>query len=242
MTEQPLWQQYRQQIEAYRDAQLNFDLQRVHEYTKENGWNVDDYEAELPPESPGQPQAHGSWQAACTVLREYRFPPPDLITGIFIPDQPLEQRIMLLRGTFLGFSFYFGVKIGGVIDETRETEHGPERVWGYNYQTLQGHFERGQIEFTIVKLLETGQVLFRIHAFSQTGRIRNPFYWLGFKLFGRHLQLRFARDAMQRMQTLVQEALAGVPSQTSQPTPIQSTANNPEAAEQLAEVVENQAP
>jgi uncharacterized protein (UPF0548 family) len=99
--------------------------------------------------------------------------------------------------------------VSKVTDEAaRPTPSGPERVWGYGYRTLEGHFERGQIDFTIHKNLTTGAVQFRIHAVSQTGRIRNPFYWLGFKLFGRMLQRRFARESLARMRQLVGEALA----------------------------------
>jgi hypothetical protein len=195
-------------LAAYSTAAYNFDLNRTHEYTRENGWNVDDYETELPPEAPGSPEAHGAWAAAREVLRNYTFPPPDLITGIFVPDQPLEQRVMVLRGRFLLFSFWFGVRIGGVTDERRPLpEGGEEQVWGYNYRTLEGHFERGEITFSVHKNLATGRVVFRIHAFSQTGRIRNPFYWLGFKLFGRMLQKRFSRQSMQRLKAQVEEML-----------------------------------
>lgn len=45
---------------------------------------------------------------------------------------------MLLEGRFWILRFYLGVRVIGVIDETRETAHGPERVWGWCYQTLQG--------------------------------------------------------------------------------------------------------
>jgi hypothetical protein len=204
----PLWEQHRDRIDALEKLQLNFDLERRHEYTSENGWNVDEHEAELPPEPPGPPLPDGSWEAAKGVLRDYKFPPPDLITGIFYPDRPLDKRLMLLRGRFMGLTFYFGVRIGGVVDTTREGEHGPEQVWGYNYQTLQGHFERGQIDFEIIKRLNTGEVIFHIQSFSQVDVIRNPFYRIGFKIFGRPLQKRFARDAMARMQRLVAEQLA----------------------------------
>jgi uncharacterized protein (UPF0548 family) len=143
------------------------------------------------------------------VLRRYAFPPPSLITGIFKPDTPLENRVMLLRARFLGISFWFGVRVSEVTDEeARPTAAGPERVWGYGYRTLEGHFERGQIDFTIHKNLSTGAVQFCIHAVSQTGRIRNPFYWLGFKLFGRRLQRRFARESLARMRQLVSQAIA----------------------------------
>ena len=116
---------------------------------------------------------------------------------------------MVLRAQFLFFKFYFGVRVSGVTDEdARDTPHGPERVWGYGYRTLEGHFERGQIDFTIHKNLNTGAVQFRIHAVSQAGQIRNPFYWIGFKLFGRMLQRKFARESLKRMRTLVDAALA----------------------------------
>lgn len=198
---------YRSRLLAYENAPINFDADRLAEYAPANGWNVDDYAISLPPEPAGTPRPHGSFAAAKAVLRRYSFPPPDLLTGIFDPGQPLESRLMLLRGRFLGFSFWFGVRVGGVWDEVRDTAAGPEQVWGYFYRTLQGHFERGQIDFTAHKNLASGAVTFRIHAVSQTGRIRNPFYWLGFKLFGRRLQRRFARESLRRVQQQVREVL-----------------------------------
>lgn len=201
---------YRPRLLAYQGAPANFDAERLADYSAATGWNVDDYETDLPPEQPGPAQVSGSFAAAQTVLRRYSFPPPSLLTGIFDPSQPLENRLMLLRGRFLGFSFWFGVRVGGVWDEVRESKEGPEQVWGYFYRTLQGHFERGQINFMLHKNLSSGRVVFRIHAVSQTGRIRNPFYWLGFKLFGRRLQRRFAHESMRRLAQQVQEILARV--------------------------------
>ena len=209
MNKPPLWEQYQARLARYDNAQVNYDFTRQHEYTSASGWRLDNYATDLPAEAPGPPAAHGSFAAAQEVLRRYSFPPPDLITGIFNPDVPLENRIMLLRARFLGFSFWFGVRVSGVTDEpTRPTPNGPERVWGYGYRTLEGHFERGQINFTIHKDLITGAVQFQIHAVSQLGRIRNPFYWLGFRIFGRMLQRRFARESLARMRQQVAEALA----------------------------------
>jgi uncharacterized protein (UPF0548 family) len=209
MNKPPLWEQYKARLASYADAKVNYDFSRQSEYTSETGWRLDDYATDLPAEAPGPPAAHGAFAAAQDVLRRYAFPPPSLITGIFKPDTPLENRVMLLRARFLGFSFWFGVRVSEVTDEqARPTPDGPERVWGYGYRTLEGHFERGQIDFTIHKNLTSGAVQFRIHAVSQTGRIRNPVYWLGFKLFGRRLQRRFARESLSRMRQLVAEALA----------------------------------
>jgi uncharacterized protein (UPF0548 family) len=205
----PLWEQYQARLASYADAPVNYDVARQSEYTSATGWRIDDYQTDLPSEAPGPPEENGSFAAAQDVLRRYAFPPPSLITGIFKPDTPLENRVMVLRGRFLGFSFWFGVRVSEVTDEAaRPTPAGPERVWGYGYRTLQGHFERGQIDFTIHKNLTTGAVQFHIHAVSQTGRIRNPFYWLGFKLFGRMLQRKFSRESLARMRQFVSEALA----------------------------------
>ena len=206
-TAPPLWEQHRARLDAYTNAKVNYDFSRQNEYTSATGWRLDAYETDLPAEVPGPPLAAGSFAAAQDVLRRYAFPPPDLITGIFAPDGPLENRIMLLRAQFLFFKFYFGVRVSEVTDEAaRDSPDGPERVWGYGYRTLEGHFERGQIDFTIHKNLTTGAVQFRIRAVSQLGQIRNPFYWVGFRLFGRMLQRKFARESLRRMREMVAAA------------------------------------
>lgn len=203
----PAWERYRARLAAYASAPVNYDYERQSEYTSATGWRLDDYATDLPAEAPGPPAAAGSFAAAQDVLRRYAFPPPDLITGIFAPDGALEDRVMVLRAHFLVFNFYFGVRVSGVTDEAaRPTPAGPERVWGYGYRTLEGHFERGQIDFTVHKNVTSGAVQFRIHAVSQPGRIRNPFYWVGFKLFGRRLQRKFAHESLRRMRELVAAA------------------------------------
>jgi len=236
MPKPPLHESQKARLAAYQKAKYNFDVDRLAEYSAANGWRVDDYETELPTEAPGPPAAQGSWAAAREVLRNYTFPPPGLITGIFLPDEPLEHRVMVLRGRFLLFTFWFGVRTGVVTDERRPLpDGGQEQVWGYNYGTLEGHFERGRIDFTVHKNLATGRVVFRIHAVSQTGRIGNPFYWLGFKLFGRMLQKRFSRQSLKRLKLQVEEMLGKgwTSPAASEAPPIQAAAENADAQAQL---------
>ncbi len=212
------WQQYRPRIEALRRAPLNFDLDRQDEFTEVNGWRLDAHTADLPPEAPGAPQPHGAWEQARQVLLNYEFPDPDLITGIFIPDDPLHDRVMLLEARFLKLTFRFGVMVSAVIDEERaDEEQGRAQVWGYSYRTLQGHFEMGEITFEVWKFFDSGAVEFRIHSYSKTGKIANPLYRIGFALFGRGLQARFADTALERMQQLVTNRLAGAADQTETP-------------------------
>jgi len=116
---------------------------------------------------------------------------------------------MLLEGRFLFLRFYLGVRVTGVIDGTRDTDHGPERVWGWHYQTLQGHLEQGRLSYEVIKNLATGQVAFRVTGYSRRSRIPNPLIRFGFGLFGRPTQLRFYRNIQSRMYRLLQAAQRG---------------------------------
>jgi uncharacterized protein (UPF0548 family) len=190
---------------------LNFDLRQRAQFTAEQGWRVDDYRQPLPPEPPGPPSPDGSWQAARRLMRGYEFADPAIVRAVYHPDRPLEQRDMVLEGRFYGLKFYFGVRVGGVHDEERTVQERPVRVWGWNYRTLQGHLERGQMDYEVWKWLDSGEVEFRIHVFSKPAHIPNPVVRLGFRLFGRMMQRRFARRACQRMATLTAAALGGQP-------------------------------
>jgi len=209
LQQMPRWKPYASRFEQWRRANLNFDINQTEQFTESNGWRIDDYSTGLPGEAPGAPEPNGSFAAAKDIVLNYEFPDPSLISGVFLPDDPLNERIMILRAHFLLFNFLFGVRIGNVIDEVRQTEkQGPAYVWGYSYRTLEGHFEMGEITFEVWKYAQTGEVRFRVHAYSKPDRIKNPFYRIGFRIFGRSLQMRFARASMARMQQLVLERLA----------------------------------
>jgi uncharacterized protein (UPF0548 family) len=214
LSDRPLHEQFRKRLDALNERPLNFELEQLDVYTAENGWRIDDHQIALPPEPPGPPVAGGAWETAKQILQDYRFADPKIITGIFLPDTPLDQRVMLLRGRSYGMTFWLGARVGAVIDERRTKDDGEYKVWGYNYHTLEGHLERGQMEFTVWKRLGDGQVSFRIHAFSQADRIRNPVIRLGFRLLGRRVQVRFINNSLERMLHLVvDEMIHETPSQ-----------------------------
>lgn len=239
----PDWRRYEKRLEAVRNARYNFDLEVDRDLSEADGWHLDHYDADLPSEPAGPPlpdtDARASFAIARDLIRHYAFPDPKLITGIFSPDAPVEGRPMLLRARFLVFTFWFGVRIGKVVDEVRDTDEGPVHVYGYDYATLEGHFERGQITFQVQKNEATGAVSFVIDAFSKPDRIRNPFYRIGFKLFGRRLQVRFSESACERMQRFVRQELearaegtATPDHDTVQPKPVEA---DPEAVDQMAD-------
>ena len=158
-------------------------------------------------------------------MRDYVFADPSIIRAVYYPDRPLEQRDLLLEGRFLGLRFYFGCRVGGVNDETRTVGGRRVRVWGWNYRTLQGHLEMGQMDYEVWKWLDSGEVEFRIHAVSKPAHIPNPVIRLGFRLFGRPIQVRFAHRACQRMAQLTAAELSGGPTESAAP-PVPRTSRN----------------
>ena len=199
----------RHALDELHEKRPNFDVGDRAGFTAEAGWRVDDYCTALPPEAPGDPRPGGSWETARELMTAYEFADPRIVRAVYRPDSPLEGRDMLLEVRFVGLRFRFGCRVGGVIDEVREVDGRPVRRWGWNYRTLEGHLEMGQMDYEMWKWLDTGDVEFRITAFSKPARIGNPIVRLGFKVFGRRMQLHFAHRALARMDALVRAELAG---------------------------------
>jgi Domain of unknown function (DUF1990) len=101
--------------------------------------------------------------------------------------------------------------VAEVYDELREEAGRELRVWGWSYRTLEGHLEKGEMHWEVRKWLDTGEVEFRVHAYSRRAEVRNPLVRLGFRLVGRREQLRFLRSTCERMRRLTEEALSGRP-------------------------------
>jgi hypothetical protein len=80
-------------------------------------------------------------------------------------------------------------------------------VWGWSYATLRGHFEMGEMAWQVWKLLDTGEVQFRIHASSRRAPVTNPLIRIGFRLVGRREQLAFLASTQRRMAVLTAIAL-----------------------------------
>lgn len=167
------------------------------------GWHVDDREIELGREEPGEPVPGGLVETADALVNGYEFSDPRILRAAFRPGDELVGRDMLLEGRFLVLRFVLGVRITHRHDEVVDGPGGPERVIGWSYQTLLGHLEQGRLTYEVGKELPTGRVRFRIRAYSRQAPIANPVLRLGFRLFGRRTQLRFYRNALDRLATQV---------------------------------------
>jgi uncharacterized protein (UPF0548 family) len=202
------------ELDDVRARGVNFDLSRLADYPPENGWNSDDVRKALPSEPAGDPVPGGSWETARRIARNYDFADPSIVEGIFDPDEPLEDRTMLLILHFHALRIRVGVRVGEVYDEPRELDGRPGRVFGWNYRTLDGHVERGQMDWQVWKFPDSGEVLFRIHSCTRPAGRGNVLLRIGFRLVGRREQLRFLKLTSERMARLTEErmgrpALAG---------------------------------
>jgi uncharacterized protein (UPF0548 family) len=202
-------------LAALETKRVNFALGSPENFTPECGWRVDDFTQQLPSEPPGEPIERGTWQIARRLARNYDFAEPSIVTAHFDAEQPLERRNMLLELRFDGLRLWVGVRVGDVYDEVRRIDERSARVWGWNYRTLDGHVEQGQMDWQVWKWLDDGSVEFRIHAFSRAANQGNPLVRVGFRLVGRREQLRFLRQTCARMARLTADQLgvpvAGVP-------------------------------
>jgi uncharacterized protein (UPF0548 family) len=202
-------QRARRALAALHDRAPNYDLGAHPPRTPGKGWHVDDYRQALPGEAPGPPQPDGPWEVAQRLMRDYAFADPRIVRALYRRDGPLAGRDMLLEARFLALRFRFGVRVAGVIDERRTVAGRAVQAWGWSYRTLQGHLEMGQMDYELWKWLDDGAVEFRIHVVSRAARISNPLLRLGFRIFGRGQQRRFARHACTRMAQLVTAELEG---------------------------------
>jgi uncharacterized protein (UPF0548 family) len=195
------------EVVRLRDLPLNFDPARREEHVRANGWHVDHLRQPLPAEAPGAPVDGGSWATAQHLMQGYEFADPSIVRATYDPEEPLEGRNMLLELRFHGLRFHGGVRVAEVYDEEREREGRRARVWGWAYQTLEGHLEMGQMNWEVWKWLDSGEVEFRIHSYSKLAPDRNPLVRLGFRLFGRREQLAFLHSTLERMRRLTETAL-----------------------------------
>lgn len=192
--------------QAYADwtgRDLNFEPMSFDQARRSPAWRIDEGRSQLPAERPGPAEQDGTFAVARDVMVAYEFADPALVRALYDSSSELEGRTMLLVGRFLGLRFHMGVRVGGVIDEHTESGGRPVQRFRWHYRTLEGHLERGHMEYELVKWTDNDAVEFLIRAYSQRAPIDNVIVRQGFRLFGRSSQLRFHERSRRRMQTFV---------------------------------------
>jgi uncharacterized protein (UPF0548 family) len=192
-------------LAALSGKRINFDPGDV--TPGKDGWHFDDLTEPLPGEPSGEPVEGGSWKVARQLMLDYQVADPARVRATYRTNVPLEGRDMLLQIRFAGLRLYVGVRVGDVYEETRAVDGRQACVFGWDYRTLEGHFEQGQMHYEVWKWLDTGAVEFRLHAVSRAARNGPKLLALGFRLLGRQHQLDFYRQACRRMRRLTESEL-----------------------------------
>jgi uncharacterized protein (UPF0548 family) len=193
-------------------------------------WHRDTLAQELPGEPPGAPVPGGPWEVARRLVTHYCMADPAIVGADWDRDAPLLGRVMELELRFHRLLWVRAhVRVRRVWDEERDGA----RVFGYEYETLPGHVETGAMDYEVYKWLEDGRVEFRLHARSRPSG-QGP-WWarFGFRLVGRHEQVRFYFGCCSRLAELVAREL-GLPASPPPPAAQLREGDAPDAAE-LAE-------
>jgi uncharacterized protein (UPF0548 family) len=197
----------RRRLAALAAREINFEPAERPTRDRPGRWRLDDLVEPLPHEPSGPPVEGGSWQVARELMLAYQVADPAVVRATYRRDAPLEGRDMLLGVRFAGLHFHVGVRVGSVYDEIRRTGGREARVFGWGYRTLEGHFEEGQMHYEVWKWLDTGDVEFRLHAFSRPARSGPALPRIGFRLVGRGEQLRFYHKVCRRVRRLTEAEL-----------------------------------
>jgi uncharacterized protein (UPF0548 family) len=175
-------------VDALATRPLNFEAIEV-EMTGERGWHHYHSEAVIARE----PEGDTCFARARIAVANYQFSNPRIVVAHFDPAGSLLQRRILLEIKVLGLHYLCPAVVSTVRDEPN--------VFGFRYDTLVGHIERGVEWFLLTKNGE-GDIRFRIEARWQRGELPNWWSRAGFALLAGFYQRRWHRQAHRRMSLL----------------------------------------
>lgn len=166
----------------------------------ENGWHQSYSEAVIAHEPAGPPEENGPFARGRKAVANYQFSDPQIVIGHYDPERPLRGRRMLLEVRALRVLHFLG---GVVVGAVRSKAGKEETVFGFRYDTLEGHLERGIEWFLLTKEHETGVIRFRIEAAWRPGQFPNWWSRIGFSMLGPLHQRMWHHRAHSLLATLV---------------------------------------
>jgi uncharacterized protein (UPF0548 family) len=192
-------------LDGLRRLSINYDEADAPVPQHPGNWHVDNPWTHIGREPAGPPVPGGAWEVACKLVKAYEFSDPRIVRAVYRPTDELLGRDMLLEARFLALRFYLGVRVTEIVDEIRDGQ----QIWGWGYQTLEGHLEQGKLVYEVIKDLQSGEIGLQIRAYSRRAPIPNRIVRLGFAVFGRRTQLRFYAAVGHRLRNSVQAILRG---------------------------------
>ncbi len=165
----------------------------------DQGWRVEHSEAIVGRELPGPPEADGLFERAKQALDAYAFSDPSIVEAHFDPVSPLLGRHMLLELKVLGLHYLCGVEVVDVKDDSNEHTS----AFGFRYDTLAGHLERGGEWFVVTKAHGTGEIRLSITSRWRLGDMPNAWTRAGFRVLAPYYRALWLRRAHERLRALL---------------------------------------
>lgn len=169
-------------------APLNFAAD-PEEMTSEPGWHHYHSEAVIARDD----EDGERFTRARIALANYQFSDPAIVLAHFNPAAPLLGRRMLLEIQIFGFRYL----CPAVVSRVREDPG----VFGFRYDTLEGHIECG-VEWFLLTKNERGEIRFRIEARWKRGELPNWWSRIGFIVVSGYYQRKWHRLAHERLSWL----------------------------------------
>lgn len=189
-----------------RERPLNFAASEE-DMTTEGGWRAVRSEAVIGREGPGAPEEDGAFVRARQAVAAFQFSDPRIVVAHFEADRPLESRTLLLELKVFGLHYLCGARVTAV----REEEDVDQSLFGWRYDTLEGHIEAGFEWFFLAKEHATGEIRFSIRARWRLGDFPNRWSRLGFHVLGPRQQERWHRHAHGRLAALARMSQSTLP-------------------------------
>lgn len=174
------------------------DEQSMDAMTPDHGWRPERFESVIACEAPGPPVPDGPFARAREAVAGYRFSDPRIVRAYFDPARPLLGRPMLLELRVLGLRYLNGTVIAKVLDDADERASR----FGFRYDTLRGHLERGAEWFVVEKDHARGDVRFCITSRWQDGDFPNWWSHIGFDLLAPIYRARWLRRSHERLRAI----------------------------------------
>ena len=181
-------EELRRRLETLTRVSRNFTAEEE-EMTGDRGWHHYYSEAVIARE----PGPDVLFERAKVALSNYQFSNPRIVVAHFDPAAPLLERRILLEIKVLGLRYLCPALVTQVRDDGN--------VFGFRYDTLDGHIERGLEWFLLTKNAD-GEIRFRIEARWQHGHFPNWWSQLGFMVLSGPYQRRWHRQAHRRLSLL----------------------------------------
>lgn len=183
-------------LETVEERSRTFPESSLEELLPAAGWASRLSRSEVAREAPGPPGP--VFDRLAKAVEGYEFSDPAIVRGYYRQDGQLLGRRMLLELRTLGFRFLCPV----VVSRIRRESESRRTVFGFRYDTLQGHVEDGAEWFLLTKDHPTGRILFSIDARWRTGAL--PTWWmrLGFPVLAPRSQRLWHRRAHRRLRAL----------------------------------------